>query len=118
MLQLVNEPELDLSVSDLPRSRAATLSRSQSSKILKLQVRIKGILQNILNACSDSEFPLPLAKFLTHLTGDGAFVPHGFLTSFEMSRLNIDSYGSLQQQNQEKEQMIVAFFLLTKVLVA
>ena len=61
---------------------------------------------------------MPLAKFLTHLTDESAFVPHGFLTNFEMSRLTIDTYGSLFQQNQEKEQMIVAFFLFSKILVA
>jgi hypothetical protein len=83
-----------------------------------LQVRIKGILQNILNACTTNDFPLPLAKFFTHYCENGSYVPDGTLTSFEMSRLNIDTYGSVYSQTPDKEQMMVAFFLITKVLVA
>ncbi len=58
-----------------------------------------------------------MAKFLYHLTENGAFMPNNFLSNFELSRLEIDEYGSIWNMNTQKQNMIIAFFLLSKILV-
>eukprot|EP00347_Sterkiella_histriomuscorum_P020380 403338026 len=117
LLNLINEPNQDMNITDLPRSKESTLSRSQQQKLLKLQVRVKGILQNISNVCNPTDFPQPLIKFFAHLTEMGAFIPKTLLTNFELSRVKIDQYGSLDEMSVDKQNMIIAFFLFTKILV-
>ncbi|CDW80428.1 UNKNOWN [Stylonychia lemnae] len=117
LINLVNEPDLDLSVNDLPKSHGQTLSRQQQNKIVKIQVRIKGLLQNIFNAANPQEFPQALSKFLGLYTQDGAYVPKKYLSNFEQSRLKIDSYGAMQEQSFDQQSLMVGFFLFTKILV-
>ena len=74
---------------------------------MKLQVRVKGILQAIANKCNSVDFPEPLVKFLSHLTDNDTFMPHNFLTQFEMSRLKLDDYGSLSGMNPNRENMVI-----------
>jgi hypothetical protein len=51
------------------------------------------------------------------LTDDGTFIPDGSLSSYEMSRIETDPYGALTNMNLKRENMIVGFFLLTRVLI-
>jgi len=45
-------------------------------------------------------------------------MPDDFLTQFEMSRLEIDPYGSIVNVSVKRKALIIAFFLFTKNLVA
>lgn len=52
------------------------------------------------------------------LTDNGTFIPNNSLTQFEMSRLEFDNYGALKEMNLDRQNMMIAFFLFTKVLIA
>jgi hypothetical protein len=65
-----------------------------------------------------SEFPEPLSKFLAHLTENGTFVPDNLLTHFEMNRVELDNYGAFVNMEYNRENMIVIYFLFTKILIA
>lgn len=45
-------------------------------------------------------------------------MPDDFLTNFEIYRLELDNYCSITNMNYDKENLVMAFFLITKVLVA
>lgn len=60
---------------------------------MKLKVRLKGIVHDIVMA-TDSRVPPPLLTFMANFK-QGAFVPDGFLTPFELNRIKVDDYGAI-----------------------
>jgi len=103
-----------MNVVNLPPGKS---SKQNQQRIMKFQVRVRGILQGILDQLNPKNFPPPLTKFLASFTEEGSFMPNDFLTDYEISRLELDSYGSLTHMNLQREQMLLGFFLLSKVLV-
>ena len=57
-----------------------------------------------------------LLLFLNELTTENTYIPNNFLTLFELHRLNLNKYGSLQKPTYEVKQMLIGFFLIGKIL--
>lgn len=64
---------------------------------MKLKVRTKGVIQSISDNTDIKHMPLPLIIFLHSLTKAKGFVPHDFLTEYELNRMHTDSYGAIQK---------------------
>ena len=88
-----------------------------NTKILKIHVRIKGILQGLINYTNKNDFPKPLILFLYKLVNNGAFIPQDYLVPYEKARLEFDRFGALCNQNEDKKGMIITFFFITRILV-
>jgi hypothetical protein len=84
---------------------------------MKLQVRVKGMIQGLREMTSIQEMPGPLRTFIDQLISEGAFIPPSYLLGFESSRLDKDGFGSLRDQTPLKQEMLVSFFFITRILV-
>lgn len=110
-----NEPDLDLNVAT--KQSKDTQDRSNHPVVLKIQVRVKGILQGLRDLTNRRDFPSPMRVFVEQLVSEKAYIPQFYLLDFELSRLEKDAFGALQRQTQEKKEMLVCFFFITRVLV-
>lgn len=54
----------------------------ETKRILILQVRVKGILQDLVAGTNTDVLPVPFIRFLKYLFHNGAFVEDGFLTNY------------------------------------
>ena len=84
---------------------------------MRLKVRVKRILQDVIANTDASRMPIPLLTFLGGLVKPQSTIPDGFLTEFELNRIPIDTYGRMGFLNQDQVKMIASMFLLGKVLV-
>lgn len=108
LVSVLNDPNLDLNIIG---------GKPDSANFLKLQVRIKGIIQGFRESTSATEMPTPLRMFMSRYIANGAYLPKNSLLSFERSRLEWDQFGAICNQAREKQQMLACFFLVTKHLV-
>lgn len=60
-----------------------------------LKIRIKGILESLIEFTNVSNFPKPLLLFFANILKDGQYIPDEFLTPFELNRLDYDNYGRI-----------------------
>jgi hypothetical protein len=86
--------------------------------MMKLKVRVKGIMIDLIENTNASKMPLPLIVFLESLMRPKAYVPDNFLTEFELNRIHTDSYGAIVRLEPDQIKMISCMYLLGKVLIA
>lgn len=82
----------------------------------RAKVRAEAVVDSLLKSSNEKDFPFSLLLFLNELTSDGTFIPNNFLTLFELHRAVLNKYGALKTPTVEVKQMIIAFFLLGKIL--
>lgn len=114
LVSTVNDPDLDLS---LTNKESEIRSQTFNTKIIKLQVRINGILEGLENFTNDKEMPGPFRSFIYKLVTDKNYIPTTFLTQFEKTRLDFNEFGGLINMNDDRKKMIICFFFITKILV-
>ncbi|TNV83734.1 hypothetical protein FGO68_gene7231 [Halteria grandinella] len=113
LISLIKDPEnlnLNFTIPSLS-------SVEQQSRLMKAKVRLKGILKGLLEQSTEETVPMPLVSFLGSLVKREQYVPDGFLTQFEMDRLNLDKYGALISVSEKQVQMVMGNYILIKVLV-
>jgi hypothetical protein len=88
-----------------------------SPKYLKLQVRIRGILESLREHTSVQAMPAPLRIFIENLISEGSYTPRSYFLDFEKSRIERDNFGALKNQTAEKREMLICFFFITRVIV-
>jgi hypothetical protein len=110
-----NEPDLDLNI--VSRPVKDSYDRSNNSVVLKIQVRIKGMLHGLRDLTNRRDMPGPMRMFIEQLMSEGSFVPQFYLFGFENSRLERDAFGALKNETQDRKEMLVCFFFITRVLV-
>ena len=115
LFSTTNDPDLDLNISSRPVKDA--YDRSNNSTVLKIQVRIKGILHGLRDLTNRRDMPGPMRMFVEQLVSEGAFVPQFYLVGFENSRLERDAFTAFKNQTQDRKEMLICFFFLTRVLV-
>jgi len=113
LLSLINEGEQDLSLT----TKEKLDSSAFQAKILKVQVRVKGVIEGLVSITNDKEMPVPLRLFLNKLVNNGAFFPENYLVSFESSRIELDEFGALIRQTNDRKRLLAGFFLVTRVVV-
>lgn len=89
LMSIVVDANLNLDFTD---DKATMQVREE--RLMRLKVRVKGIVHDITMGL-DASMPMPLLNFFKTLSKEGAYVPDGFLTPFEMNRLTLDDYGSV-----------------------
>lgn len=60
-----------------------------------LKIRIKGILESLIENTNVYDFPKPLLLFFANIMKEGQYIPDGFLTPYELNRVEFDNYGRL-----------------------
>lgn len=119
LYSIVADPDLDLNIVSramAPKGEGIEELRP-TAKAMKLQVRVKGMIQGLREMTSIQEMPGPLRTFIDQLISEGAFIPPSYLLGFESSRLDKDGFGSLRDQTPLKQEMLVSFFFITRILV-
>jgi len=117
LISILNEPVLDIDIFGKNRWWASSKPSDVNRKVQKLKVRIKGILEGLIEHTTKDLIPRPLQLFIDKLTRKGTFLPKYFLTGYEKSRLDFDEFGATTNLSPSKQRMIVCFFFITKVLV-
>ncbi|CAG9333939.1 unnamed protein product [Blepharisma stoltei] len=115
LTSILNDPKLDLSLSNKDNNLRET--EFIKAKILKTQVRVKGILDCLRENTTEELMRVPLRVFIDKLIDDGSYIPQDYLMPFERSRLETDEFGALWQQNDNKRKMLVATFFISRIIV-
>lgn len=119
LYSILSDPSLDLNIlnrASAPKGEGIEELRPEA-KVMKLQVRVKGMVQSLRELATVEGMPVPLRTFLDQLISEGAFLPSSYLCGFESSRLDKDGFGSLRDQTPLRQEMLISFFFLTRVLV-
>lgn len=114
LVSTINDPNLDLGLSI---KESEIRNQTANSKIIKLQVRISGILEGLENLTNEKEMQLPFRKFIDSYVSNKAYLPKNTLTGFEFSRIEMHEFGGLINQNEDKKKMMISFFFISKILV-
>eukprot|EP00356_Strombidium_inclinatum_P009324 CAMPEP_0170497662 /NCGR_PEP_ID=MMETSP0208-20121228/25371_1 /TAXON_ID=197538 /ORGANISM="Strombidium inclinatum, Strain S3" /LENGTH=159 /DNA_ID=CAMNT_0010774547 /DNA_START=2250 /DNA_END=2729 /DNA_ORIENTATION=- len=81
------------------------------------RVRVKGILIELEKNTNLDIMPVPLIVFLSNLCQPGSYVPNGFLTPYQLNRIDTDNYGAIIAMDETQIKMVVGCFLLARVLI-
>jgi hypothetical protein len=108
IVSVLNDPTLDLNILG---------TRLDNAKFLKLQVRIKGLIQGFVECTNSRDMAGPLRLFIDRYVANGASVPPKSLLPYERSRLEWDQFGALVEQNRDRQHMMVCFFFVTRHLI-
>ena len=114
LVSTINDNNLDLV---LTNKESDVKSQIINAKVIKLQVRINGIFEGLENLTNEKEMQLPFRKFIDMYISDNTYMPSHLLCGFERSRIEINEFGGLMKQNDDKKRMMLCFFFITKVLV-
>lgn len=115
LTSILNDQKLDLGLSS--KDNTSKESEALKAKILKIQVRVKGILDGLIENTNEVNMPVPLRIFIDKLIDDGAYVPQSYFTPFERSRLDVDQFGALWRQNEDKRRLLVTMFFISRIVV-
>jgi hypothetical protein len=110
----VNDAELDLILSNKDLD---VKTQQINSKVIKLQVRVTGIIESLENLANDFYIQKPFKAFLLQYVSNQSFIPMKFLTQFEKSRLDFDVFGGLINQTEDKKRMLLCFFFITRIVI-
>lgn len=114
LVSTINDPGLDLMMSNKEED---IKSQQINSKIIKLKVRLHGILEGLENATNEINMPSPFRSFFERYTSNKTFIPLKFLTSFEKSRLEFNEFGGLVNQSDDKRRMMLCLFIISRILI-
>ena len=62
-------------------------------RCLRIQVRVKGILEALISGTDNVQTPVTLFQFLNRLIREGRFIPNEYFTPVEKKRLTFDVNG-------------------------
>ena len=87
--------------------------RKESLKIIAI---IKKYVEYLISGSSKlSKIPERIQQIIYEYIKDGAYFPKKYLTTFQISRLNFEFYGSTKDLTDEQSAMILAFLLLSVI---
>ncbi|CAG9310975.1 unnamed protein product [Blepharisma stoltei] len=117
LTSILNDPNLDLDITGKDNWWNKGKPDALNAKLLKLQVRVRGFLDGLLEHTNEEEMPRQLRLFIDKLTSNGAYIPQEYLLGFEKARLSFNHFGALTNQTDEKKWMMIAFFFITRILI-
>lgn len=82
-----------------------------------LRVRVKGIIEGLIENTAIGKIPSPLISFLQNMTRDGQFVANNWLTPWELNRIDTDNYGTMLELDENQRKMISSIYLYAKIMV-
>ena len=103
---------------DKPSLDRVLLNRDQEKKerLLHLRVRIKGFITNLIENTTADDIPVPLLIFIKNLTSPGQFVPDGFLTRYQINRIDSDNYGAIIVLDELQIKMISGIYIYARIM--
>ena len=118
LTSVLNDPDLDLNILTKVQSLRQGQGRPDqiNTKVLKIQVRVKGILEGLSEEIAS--LPSALCAFLQRMTSNGALIPHAYMLGFERSRLDFDAQGALRSLNKDTQKMLLCLFFLNRVVIS
>lgn len=114
LVSTINDQNLDLL---MPNREKDIKKQNFSSKVMKLQVRVSGIIEGLEKITNETDMQPPFRSFFEKYTSNKTFIPQNFLTPFEKSRLEFNEFGGLVNQTDEKKRMMLCCFVISKVIV-
>ena len=90
VLSVVSDPDINFDFRD---PNIDDITREQ--RMMRLKVRVKGIISELAATAYSNKVPQPLLLFLKTLCKPKAIIPDNFLTEFEMNRIPADDYGTM-----------------------
>ena len=117
LTSVLNDPDLDLNILTKPQSLRQGQGRPDqiNTKVLKIQVRVKGILEGLREQIET--LPTALRAFLQKLSSNGALIPQAYMLGFERSRLDFDAQGALRSLTKDTQKMLLCLFILNRVVI-
>jgi hypothetical protein len=95
---------------------SATSTSTVDSCFRRAKVRTEAVIDNLIKSANSTNLPYSLLLFLKELTTEKTYIPNNFLTLFEIHRVVLNKYGALQVPTYQVKQLLIAFFLLGKIL--
>lgn len=86
-------------------------------RIMLLRVRVKGVLKDLENNTNVDVMPVPLIIFLSNLCAAKSYVPDGFLTTYQLNRIDVDNYGAIISLDENQTKMIVGIFIFARIMI-
>jgi hypothetical protein len=117
---IFNFSDLDLDISNKKYSKN---DLELKNKYIKLEVRLKEFLDEMINHTDLAIIPKESFIFLKILLSRKAYIPLQFFSLFELSRLEISNESSpfpgcyIENMKEKHQAMILSFFILLKILV-
>ena len=118
IISILSDASLDFNVTAKDQWFSKGKPDALNTKKLKIHVRLRGIFQGLLNNTNKESFPRPLMLFIDRFVNNGAFIPQKYFVPYEKARLEFDEFEGLRNQTEEKKGMLIAFFFITRILVA
>ena len=82
-----------------------------------LRVRVKGLLKDLEHNTNVDVMPVPLIIFLSNLCAAKSYVPDGFLTKYQLNRIDVDNYGAIISLDENQTKMIVGIFIFARIMI-
>ena len=117
LTSILSDPDLDLNILSTGGRRSNKPDRLVS-KVQKIQVHIRGMLDLLMENTRADLMPRALIDFLRKLVSNRAHLPPRFVLGFERARLDFDAFGAVRNQTRESQQMLIGTFLITRILLA
>lgn len=114
LASIISDPNLDLTLTNNPNE---IKNQTINTRIIKLQVRINGILEGLETYTNEKDVPDPFKGFVNKITQNKSYIPDAYLTSFEESRLEFNEFGGLMNMNEDRKKMLICFFFITRIMV-
>lgn len=115
LLALVNvDASLELPVSALKKG---VLNKTQRQRVDQVRDMMDAICIMLSQTRAIETMPDQLLAVLKDLTAEGAVFPEGFLMPIEADYLNVDSNSVAHDMTRERRRLVVANFILTRMLI-
>lgn len=85
-------------------------------KYIKLETRLKGIIDNLIENTDESHLDLKAISFLKLITTSNSVIPFKFFTFFEIARLNLSKETVIDLNNNQMA-LILCIYLICKILI-
>lgn len=134
VISVLQEPKLDFERIVLKKktNRASLLFNSNTDKMLmiKMRVRVKGIIDAIIKSTEKKKLPQSIANFLKRMTTDGVYFPKDYLFPQEHQVLEFNRFGATIQMAKDFDsdnddlsgtnarcRMVIVNLLVTRILI-
>jgi hypothetical protein len=92
------------------------INSETKERFIKLETRLKGIIDNLIEHTTVEELDLKSISFLKIITTENTILPFKFFSLFELSRLNISGNRIMEITNNLKG-LILCIYLICKILI-
>jgi len=81
------------------------------------QVRVKGIINDLIIATNLDSMPIPLIIFINNLCQQKSYVPNNFLTKWQLNRIDTDNYGAIIDLDHMQLKMISSIYIFGRIML-